>query len=154
MSLKISYQQMFSGGVLEGAAKDAVTELYTELVEFEGTIMPDYITYARPTMEQTIQELIINIDNCLMILVNGKQVGLLTADKGNPAEIAGLYIKEAFRGRGYGRALINLWVSLNSHKEISVICFTANKQALEFYEKAGFEFMPGKTTVKGTREFN
>lgn len=154
MALNISYQQMFSGGVLEGPVKDAVTELYTELVEYEGTIMPDYITYARPTLEQTIQELIINIDNCLMILVDGKQVGLLSADKGNPAEIGALYIKEAHRGRGFGRALINLWVSLNNHKAISVICFTTNKLALEFYEKAGFEFMPGKTTVKGTREFN
>lgn len=154
MSLKISYQQMFSGGVLEGAVKDAVTELYTELVEFEGTIMPDYITYARPTLEQTIQELLINIDNCLMILVDGKQVGLLSADKGNPAEIAALYVKEDYRGRGFGRALINLWVSLNSHKEISVICFTTNRQALKFYAKVGFWFMPGKTTVKGTRAFN
>jgi ribosomal protein S18 acetylase RimI-like enzyme len=150
MRSDILYEQWKNESFNHGL-REEISRLYTELVEFEGTIMPDYFAYARPTLAETIEELVLNIDMVILATCEGKCIGLLSVDKGQPTEIAGLYVQEEFRNQGIGKMMIDAFQHTNNHREITVVCFTANQAAIDFYKQIGFHFWPGNATVKGYR---
>ena len=155
MDPKVSYLLMFPGGVLGEDQLQMVKELYLELLLYEMDLIPETFEGTCNTSEEALGELIDNVDGCLLLLYDGEPAGLLTTDRGAPSEIAGLYLKEPYRNKHLGVAMVRCWAAANGHTHIGVTCFVENVGAKRFYERLGFVFDKAKMlTTKGTCEFN
>jgi RimJ/RimL family protein N-acetyltransferase len=103
--------------------------------------------------EAAEQEYIAGIDrrkNLLLVAVAGNEVvgcmAGLQADGGKRSESAhilhlGLHLREAFRGRGIGSALLAhamQWAAESGYKKLEASIFTTNQRSLHLFLNAGF----------------
>ena len=151
MDPKVTYVLMFPGVVLKENYLQMVKELYLELLLYETDLIPETFEGTCNTSEEALGELIDNVEGCLLFLYDGAPAGLLTTDRGAPTEIAGLYVKEPYRNKQLGAAMVRCWAAVHDHARVGVTCFVENVGAKRFYERLGFVF--DKATVLTTKGY-
>lgn len=141
---------------LTEAQREQVKELYKELIEFELPFTPHAADYIYEAMDVTMEEILQDIENIyIMTAMSDMSIfAFLAVDKGRPAIISALYIKEEYRRLSYGSAMLERFAVHNFFDTLSVHCFDLNESALRFYRKNGFVFEPDKErtgVLLGTR---
>lgn len=81
----------------------------------------------------------IALGEVLVAEADGEIAGFaVLVDKGNSAELDGLFVEPARWRRGIGAALVNEAVHVARNRGLSLITVVADPGAREFYEKCGF----------------
>ncbi|MBU3191428.1 GNAT family N-acetyltransferase [Clostridium bowmanii] len=106
------------------------------------------IYFGHPENEdkEDVQQLPIQVDNnfiSYMAELNGKIIGKIhTSVTDNEGFIYGFGVLPDFRGKGYGREILNSAIDILKNKDVDNILLdvaTENKNALGLYESCGFE---------------
>lgn len=132
---------------------DAIVELnYALFQEDAGQRDPFMnLNWPREEGEKHFSRLVSDGDSlCLLAEYDGEVVGYLVGymrEKSSLrpvqiAELESMYVKKMFRGRGVGTELADRflkWAKAKKAERVSVTAYAANKGAIAFYERLGFE---------------
>lgn len=137
---------------MEVIAADTLEDLlglFEGLIRFEDALI-DLDKHNDPVvMAQTMDELLIMVDRCVMAYVDEEPVAFMMIDKGEPYAIGSLFVAETHRGQGIGELLVNMLREYHPNNELTVSCHKTNTRALSFYERLGFEFTETDLIMKG-----
>lgn len=119
--------------------------LHKELIDYEYQFTPkamQYVFNQLETVDQSLEEIIQNIDFVYYLTRSGtkEMIAFLAVDKGDPYQIAGLYVQEQFRNNAFGAVMVARFAQICPLNPITVNCFRSNTRAKSFYEGMGFKF--------------
>jgi ribosomal protein S18 acetylase RimI-like enzyme len=103
-------------------------------------------------MAETMEEILLMVERCMLGYINERPVAMMMIDKGSPYAIAALYVADEARGKGVGELLVGCLQSRYPTQQLSVDCYAGNTRALNFYRRLGFEFTQGPLIMKGVRK--
>lgn len=127
--------------------RDLNYKIYSEIPSFDPHFINEFIHSDAGT--QFIQSAI-NPEGgiCLILREDGVAVGytngcekMVPYRKGRCFEIENLGVLPEFKGKGYGKMLLNeitTWAREHSYERIYLSCYAKNAEALGFYRKQGF----------------
>jgi leucyl-tRNA synthetase len=133
------------------ALREASTQEDAELID---KLLNEYFNHLREEFKiepyETTQapEELFGEDNKFWFLTGSTPeeiIGCISARKlrDKALEVRRLYIRKEFRGKGYGKFLINFveeWASSNGFKTLFLDSHSALKKAIEIYQKIGYTF--------------
>ena len=84
----------------------------------------------------------------LLAIENDEAVGYLDITyKYDENELYDILVKEQYRGRGYGKAMLARAIELNRPKGMMVLTETDNIAAIALFESLGFRRRPGGNSI-------
>lgn len=131
--------------------REQVVKLFADLIIFEASVTTTKVPEDPLTMAETIEEVLIMVERCIIGYINERPVALMLIDKGAPYTIAALYVVDEARSKGVGELLIGCLQSRYPTQELSVDCYARNTRALNFYHRLGFRFTERSGIMKGVR---
>ena len=109
---------------------------------YQGVFSQEYLDSDSPSARREEFLSSLNDRNCVYLLLkdDDQAAGIVKlALNGNDIEIASIYILEEYRGRGFGRKVLEYIFSEYEDCPIVLWVLEANLNARAFYKKCGFE---------------
>jgi ribosomal protein S18 acetylase RimI-like enzyme len=142
----------FKADTMVDPERAIVANLYESLIRFEADLAKEHVNLTDTQMKGLVEEFVNTTLDYGLVAFNAfkEPVGLLFVDKGQPYEIAGLYVSPEVRSSGVGERLIRVFQVNLGNIPVQVQCFVGNLRAMEFYKRVGFEFELDSMFNKGT----
>jgi len=137
--------------VIAADAMEDLLRLFEGLIRFEDTVAAVEVPKDDLAMAQTMDEIMMTVDRCLIAYIEEESVGMMLIHKGEPYDIGSLFIVEDRRGQGIGQLLIEYLQRDHPTKPLTVNCYKGNTRALQFYHQLGFVFTEHGMVMKGMR---
>lgn len=137
--------------VISADAMEDLLILFEGLILFEATIADVSTPKDHLTMVQTMDEILLMVDRCVLVYIGEEPVAMMLIDKGEPYAIASLYVDDKHRSQGIGELLVGGLQSYHPTQQLTVDCYKGNTRALSFYRRLGFEFTEHELVMKGAR---
>jgi ribosomal protein S18 acetylase RimI-like enzyme len=137
--------------VMQADTMEDLLGLFEGLILFEATVANVNTPKDYPTMVQTMDEILLMVDYCVLGYIDEEPVAMMLIDKGEPYAIGSLYVVDKHRSQGIGELLVGYLQSYHPTQQLTVSCYKGNTRALSFYRRLGFEFTETELIMKGTR---
>jgi ribosomal protein S18 acetylase RimI-like enzyme len=137
--------------VIQADAMEDLLRLFESLILFEATVANVNTPKDRLTMVQTMDEILLMVDYCVLGYMGEEPVAMMLVDKGEPYAIGSLFVNEHYRSQGIGELLVGYLQSYHPTQQLTVSCYKGNTRALSFYRRLGFEFAETELIMKGVR---
>jgi GNAT superfamily N-acetyltransferase len=135
--------------VIMADTMEDLLSLFQQLIRFEDALVNLDIHKDPLAMAQTMDEILLMVDRCVLAYIDEEPVAFMMIDKGEPYTVGSLFVAEEHRSQGIGEMLVNMLREYHPNNELTVNCHKGNTRALSFYERLGFVFTESELIMKG-----
>ena len=133
--------------IIRGMIRKTDDYHYESCPSFRKEVSKNYVEH-RKQSDTLIDR--VNVGDFYILEVCGNPVGTIMAwDNNGETTLINFFIEEEYRGKGYGRYLLNRVIKDMRTPYCVLAVFEENKKSLDFYYRFGFYYIQTEETSEG-----